>query len=73
MEIEYFCRDLEAMLNRTPGTLRAGMHVLHIAEWDSMQSLTFVMFAQERYKKNVSAVAVAKAATVDELYRLISS
>lgn len=73
MNLEQFCRDLEGMLDRPAGSIQPGMDLLDIPEWDSMQNLTFSMFAEERYKKKVSAVAVTKATTVDGLFNLVSS
>jgi acyl carrier protein len=72
MNSEQFYRDLEFMLNIQPSTLHPGHDLVDIVEWDSMQVMVFVTFANEKYRRTVNAVDVAKAHTVDDLFNLIN-
>ncbi|MEI6491218.1 MAG: acyl carrier protein [Verrucomicrobiota bacterium] len=68
---EQFYRDLEEMLELDPGTIK-GDESLDTLNWDSMAVVMFIALADKNHGVAVSAGDVRKAASVADLFAILS-
>lgn len=66
-----FYRNLEEVLDLTPGTLRAGERLAQLEAWDSLAVLGFLAMADETYGAVIPPKRIPECQTIDDLARLI--
>lgn len=71
LNIAEFYRNLEKVLDLTPGTLRAGERLARLEVWDSMAVLGFLAMADETYRAVIPPKRIPECQTIDDLARLI--
>lgn len=65
-----FYTELEAMLELEPGTIKGDETLATLPGWDSVAVLSFIALADAKLEAAVSAAALAKAQTVEDLIAL---
>jgi len=71
MTKQEFLRQLEDIMELDANTLQGGETLKDLDSWDSLASLSFIAFADERFNLSVSGNQVASAKTVDDLAALL--
>ncbi len=66
-----FLRALEAEMEVPEGTLKEGLALADVEEWDSLAAVLFIALADERVGVTISGKQIAKAKTFDELLALL--
>jgi acyl carrier protein len=73
MTKQEFLREVEALIEVAPGTLKGDDVLASYPEWDSMRVLGFIVLVEEQLHQVVDGAAVAKATTVNELLGLVAA
>jgi acyl carrier protein len=71
LDICEFYRNLEEVLDLTPGTLSAGELLAQLEAWDSVAVLGFLVMADETYSALIPPKRIPECKTVDDLAALI--
>ena len=66
-----FIRELEAMMTLPPNALSESTPLSKVPQWDSMETLNYVVLVKEKFDKIVDGADVAKARTVTDLVTLV--
>jgi hypothetical protein len=71
LNVADFYRNLEEVLDLTPGTLIAGELLAQLESWDSVAVLGFLAMADETYGAVIPPKRIPSCKTVDDLAALI--
>jgi acyl carrier protein len=72
MTQQEFLREIDALMEADPGTLKGGEVLASIPEWDSMRVLSFIVLVEEQLHVVINGSSVAKAKTVNDLLGLVA-
>ncbi len=70
VDLDRFVRDFEEILEEDAGSLAAGTRLEDLENWDSVNKLTFMVYADETFGVEMDPDAVARCETVEELFAL---
>jgi acyl carrier protein len=71
LDVAEFYRNLEEVLDLTPGTLKAGEPLARLESWDSIGVLGFLAMADETYRAVIPPKRIPECKTVDDLAALV--
>jgi len=73
MSQEEFLRELEEILEMTPGSLTGDAKLADLEHWDSVAMVTVMSVVDEKCGVALSPRKIASCVTVDDLYNLTKS
>ncbi len=63
--------EIEEILELDPGTLTGDEPLVDLEGWDSLATLSYIAMADEKLNVQLSGIATARAATVNDLVALL--
>ena len=72
MTRDEFLRALEEVLQIDPGTLKTGLALVEVPEWDSLGVVDFQGLVDESLGKDVAPERINACNTVDDLLALVA-
>ncbi len=71
IESSQFVRDFEDLLEEEPGSVSAETRLEDLENWDSVNKLSFMVYADETHGVTIDPDAVANCETVAGLFSLL--
>ena len=71
MKLNTFLLSFEKELEVKKGTFKESKILNKIPQWDSLAVMTFISFANKKFKRNVNPDSLSKCKTVGDLGKLL--